>query len=538
MVIAGVFRLVKLSAVPPAVSLDEASIGYNAYSILLTGRDEYGYRLPATLRAYDDWRPALYVYLVVPAVRMIGLTASAVRLPSVILSLAVVVLTYLTGRLLWKGKGGMVIGCLAAFLVAVSPWQVYLSRLGHEANLGLFATALMVFLILRFAVRQRPADIMFIFITAAVTMFTYQSQKIITPVLLFGFAVIYFRKILDVRRGAAILVFGMAIFGVAAFFSLTPQSLTRFSGTTAFSSDHPLVREYLAGYVKAKTEGDTVGIVASHRYIAFARIFADNYLAHLAPGWLFTGTFRENHKAPYTGLIYLWEAVFIAAGAIVLIRRAGKSQELQFLLIWLLSSPLPGAVTTQAPHAMRSYTMVQPVELLAAFGIYGIWIAALKTDIKLRLVAAAGIGIYALTNISGFAVSYFRVFPYTQSDSFQAAAAPAFAFVNSRIDGYDRILVANDGQLYQSYMFYLYYSRYDPGRYLSEGGTVSGGFAQKHRIGKIEFGPLPGAPVGDGRVLYVGNTGRMPAGTTGIAEFSLADGTPAISVAQSYAKNQ
>ena len=96
--LAGFFRLYLLSSVPPSASLDEASIGWNAYSLLETGKDEYGSLFPILLRAYDDYRPALYVYFVVPLVALFGLTAWVVRVPSVISSLGVVIFGYCIGR--------------------------------------------------------------------------------------------------------------------------------------------------------------------------------------------------------------------------------------------------------------------------------------------------------------------------------------------------------------------------------------------------------------------------------------------------------
>src|SRR3989344_6012623 len=86
--LAAVFlRFYRLDVIPPHPSLDEVSIGYNAYSILQTGKDEFGYKLPILLRAYDDWRPAHYTYLVIPFVEFFGLNVFAVRLPSVLLSI-------------------------------------------------------------------------------------------------------------------------------------------------------------------------------------------------------------------------------------------------------------------------------------------------------------------------------------------------------------------------------------------------------------------------------------------------------------------
>src|SRR5579883_434909 len=94
LVVAFFFRFYNLALVPPSASLDEATIGWNAYSLLHTGHDEYGYHLPILLRAYDDYRPALYVYLVIPFIKLFGLSVLSVRMPSVIMSLATVAMSF------------------------------------------------------------------------------------------------------------------------------------------------------------------------------------------------------------------------------------------------------------------------------------------------------------------------------------------------------------------------------------------------------------------------------------------------------------
>ncbi|KKP95299.1 MAG: Glycosyl transferase family 39, partial [Candidatus Levybacteria bacterium GW2011_GWA2_36_13] len=97
------FRFYQLGSVPPQPTVDEVSLGYNAYSILNTGSDEYGTRLPVLLRAYDDYRPALYSYLAVPFVKFFGLNVVSVRLPSVVLSVLTVVAVYFLTRYLTNG---------------------------------------------------------------------------------------------------------------------------------------------------------------------------------------------------------------------------------------------------------------------------------------------------------------------------------------------------------------------------------------------------------------------------------------------------
>src|SRR5260221_8472313 len=92
--IAAFFRFYQLSSVPPSPSVDEVATGYNAYSILHTARGEHAGFLPLVLRSYDDYRPALYTYLVIPCIQLFGLTVFAVRLPAALLSLLTVIAIY------------------------------------------------------------------------------------------------------------------------------------------------------------------------------------------------------------------------------------------------------------------------------------------------------------------------------------------------------------------------------------------------------------------------------------------------------------
>src|SRR3989339_1483713 len=91
-VFAFVSRLLYLNYSPPSFNWDEAALGYNAYSLLMTGADEYGSKWPIVLRSFDDYKGAVYAYAAIPFIKALGLTETAVRLPS---ALAGVVLVYL-----------------------------------------------------------------------------------------------------------------------------------------------------------------------------------------------------------------------------------------------------------------------------------------------------------------------------------------------------------------------------------------------------------------------------------------------------------
>src|SRR3990167_5685800 len=148
-ILAVVLRFYRLGTTPPSLYWDEASLGYNAYSILETGRDEHGEFLPITrFKAFGDYKPPGYIYASVPSIALFGLNEFAVRFPSAFSGILTVILAYLIAKKLFEKEA---IALLTSFLLAISPWHLQFSRGAFEANLGLFFSTLGIWLFLKFA---------------------------------------------------------------------------------------------------------------------------------------------------------------------------------------------------------------------------------------------------------------------------------------------------------------------------------------------------------------------------------------------------
>jgi hypothetical protein len=82
-------------------------------------------------------------------------------------------------------------------------------------------------------------------------------------------------------------------------------------------------------------------------------------------------------------------------------------------------------------------------------------------------------------------------------------------------------------------MFYLFWRRYDPKVYLSQGGTGSGGYAKTHQIGKISFRPINWQK--EKRVkgrLFVGNVRDFPSSIAKRALFHNLNGDVGVVIVQ------
>lgn len=133
--VAAFLRLWHLGSVPPSLTPDEAALGYNAYSILHTARDEYGKFLPVIFKSFGDYKPGLYVYLTAPSVAALGLNEFSTRLPSALAGILSVYLIYFVIRELFPS-----LEIVAAFVAATNPYLIYFSRGAWEANVSLTLT--------------------------------------------------------------------------------------------------------------------------------------------------------------------------------------------------------------------------------------------------------------------------------------------------------------------------------------------------------------------------------------------------------------
>lgn len=485
---AGFLRFYQLAQIPPSPSLDEVSTAWNAYSILQTGADEYGYKFPILLRAYDDWRPAGCTYLTIPFVGIFGLSATATRLPFAILSMITILAVYfLVKELFYNSSNANHYALISTFLLAISPWHIYISRLGHDTQAGLALSVLAILFFLK-AINSKRRSILFFVLSAAfwaVSFYTYQSQKIFGPLMIFALGLFYRDKLRVFKKEIFLAAIVGSLITIPIFkASLSPEALARFRGTSVFSS------ESLSTPLRS-------------------------YFSHFDLSWLFFNGGGEKHKVPGLGVLYLWELPLLLLGVYRLAKGNFPKPTNFLLLTWALVAPLPAAITTEAPHAMRAFNMLPVPQIIAAIGA-----ASLISGLKLRLWFAPAI-LIILASMIYLYHNYFVNFPREQSASFQYPLAQAIPYVLKESDKYEKIVFSNQGQLYQSYMFFLFYSHYDPKLYQLQGGTVSGGFAETHKIGKYEFRPIAWPKEEKNNTLFIGNLSDFPAGVVPEKIFSL-----------------
>lgn len=492
-------RLYLLQNVPPSASLDEASIGWNAYSILQTGKDEYGKSFPILLRAYDDYRPAFYVYTVIPFIKIFGLNVFSVRLSSVILSILTLFATYFLVKAIFKNQkfiNSEYIALISTFLLAISPWHIYLSRLGHEVNL---AFAFFIFAMLSFLKRNIYLSALFFLIS----FISYQTEKIFIPILVLGILVIYCKELLRFKKQILIsIIFSLVILFPFTKETFSPNALIRLKGTNTFELNKSRYIDQTLLLQKAVAEKDYMGEIIYNRRFVTAQIFSENYLSHFNPVWLFTNALGDWHKIPGIGLLYVWEFPLILLGIYAFIRFDFDKKNKALIFLWFLTSPIAASIATDTPHALRTFVFLPTWQIFGGLGM--VFFYALLKNKKFKFFSLVLFLLISFLSISALLRQYFYVFPKTQSDSFQYALSKAISYAVKNQDQYKKIVFTNNVNLSQSYMFFLFYTKYDPKLYQSQGRTVSGGFEAIHKFGKYEFRPIDMGKEESGN-LFIGN---------------------------------
>lgn len=553
LIVASFLRFWQIGKVPASVNWDEAALGYNSYSILTTGKDEYGQTLPFVLQSFGDFKPALYSYIAIPAIAILGLSPISVRLPSAIVGVLTVFAFYFLLKALFPEKFAIAIGKykigiaeIGTFLLAISPWHIQFSRVAYEANLAFFLNLLSLLFFIKSI--RRPKLLLISVIFASLSIYTYQSSKIFIPLLFISLFVIFRKEILSFPRRIffSSIVLGLIICLPMLIFTFGPNGLARARGASFLSNPIPVFNQMQADrLVVDKENGDIAGIILDNRRVVYAKEIIANYLSHYNPNWLFIegDSITLRHQPPFMGRLYLWELPFIFLGIYFLL--FGKfNKKIKYLIItWFVITPLPAAITWDVPNGVRTLNLIFPYTVFTSIGLIYFFSKVDNLKVKLlfqsllKFIAVASISVIILISLFYYVVQYFVQYNYFSSQEWQYGYKELIQEVNKEDSSYDKIIISNNKPLDQSYIFFLFYKKYPPKEYLEKVNlTYTQGYEWSRNLDKLEFRNIKlGEEKTPNKNLYV--IGAMDK-TTGVKDLKVIktinflDGTPAFKLVQ------
>ncbi len=437
----------------PPLLWDEASLGYNAYSILKTGRDEYGQFLPYIFKSFGDYKPGFYVYLAVPFVAVLGLNPLAVRLPSIILGSLIPLIFYLL--ILRLNPKSNRIALLSAIILALNPWNIHYSRGAWETNVLLFELVLACYLYLK--PRYFLSALVF-----GLTFYTYQGGKIMSPLLILIIFAINYRQIFS-RQNLLKFVLPLFIFSLPIFYGLLFNSDSNRLQVFGLWSYHQPITEVN----QIIHESSLLDYQLFHNgFIFFSRNFFVRYFNHFSPKFLaFEGDWQIGRQsAPYIGVLLFPTYIFFFVGLFTSLSQK-KSVITLFFFLWLIVGPLPAALTLDIIQPVRTLPLTIPLIYFAAVGI------SYFLD-HWRWLGVIALFISYTTCFYYYSDLYYNHMVKVKPDHWLYGYQQAANFVVSHQNGKQVTFSDFYGQ---PYIYYLFASKYDPAKYqLQSHLTVSG----------------------------------------------------------------
>jgi 4-amino-4-deoxy-L-arabinose transferase-like glycosyltransferase len=474
--IGGFLRIYNIANAPPSLNWDEAAWGYNAYSILSIGKDEYGKVLPIFTRSFDEYKSTLPMYLMVPSIKMFGLNAFAVRLPSVLVGVASILVIYLLAKEIFDDQR---IALVSSFLFAIEPWAVHLSRVYYDANEAMFFLLLGLLLFLKSLHKEK----LFTWSVASfmVSMYTYNSDKVLAPLFLAVLIILHHKKVLSFSRKT--LYTSLVIFAAFVvpfiYLAFKGQTFARL-GTTNILILWPQTQVLQTVLLNSHLNGFWNFIIHNNVYYFVWEIMG-RYIGYFSPYNLFI---REPQE-PSTiiagnSIFYAFEFVPWTIGLFCVFKNAGKYKNLVLLI---LLSVLPAVVT---------WNWFQPGRVMALLACFSIVISVGLNEIlkilpkKLVNVCLLAFVIYSLVSALYLFESINVYSPYRDPGNYQPGFKETVPEVMKIETNYSQVII--DTPQAQPYIFYLFYGKYNPKEYLSELDLNYIGTPRKHfDFGKYHF---------------------------------------------------
>lgn len=450
-------RYLYLNSAPPGLNADEAALGYNAYSLLKTGRDEWGESYPIVFKSFSDYKPGLYVYLAIPFVALMGLTETAVRFPSVVLGTLSILVIYFISKEIFIRRS---LALISAFMLALSPWHIHYSRGAWETNIATFFISLGVLGFIKGFKNGKwwvVSAVSFI-----LSMYAYQSTRLIVPVLIISLGLLYYKRLL---RKSVLIAFLIGVILIIPFVTtiFSNSGLARFQGVSIFSDIGPNLRTN----VSRGEHNNPSGVLAEtfhNKIVAYSLNFSLHYLDHFAPNFLFvTGDELGRNHVPEMGQMYLFEILTVLFGLFLIFQKDNEIKYKNILLSWLLIAPIAASLTFQTPHALRAHNMIFPLILISSYGAYSIWIRlkSLKFTFKFPITLAVSIAVIFFS--VRFIDLYFVHLPRQHAMDWEYGFSKLVPYLFEQKDSYEKIVVTD--RYDQPYILFLFYSKYDPALY-------------------------------------------------------------------------
>jgi len=446
---------------PISINWDEASLGYNAYCLLTTGKDEYGKSWPLSIRSFNDYKPALYSVLTVPFVKAWGLNQGSTRAVSAVAgTFSVLGLWLLLST--WVKKP--VLRLMVLFFLALEPWRIHFSRTALETNLSAAFFIFGAWCLFRARRDEKRFDWKWLtasMVPLVLSAYSYHSARLAVPLLL---ALVLFdplswfwkTRVVDIVRKLPRL-FWIVLFVILLIpvFSNSGgrEVMTRFRQENVFVRFSPfapseLFNNNLISWLRISPVYYFLGIILGHFSAYFSPVnFSTN---------IFLWVRKSVQYIPEFNLFGWLEIFFLIMGLIMLVKNI-KKFNYRYFFYWILAGAAPAALTWNWFHSLRVLNALPAVEIIIVWGFLFVVNRLLKGRKWLAILLGVAFiwqSIFIINNEFVYAV-------WENHGEYQPGGfKEGIPLLMSMLKDYDQVII--DSPHAQSYIFFLFYGAYNP----------------------------------------------------------------------------
>lgn len=314
-------RLFAIGKFPNALNVDEASSGYDAFSLMKWGIDRGGNSYPVYLYAWGSGQSVLYSYLMIPVIAVTGLTEYGIRLPMAITGvISLYVFYYLIKNIFDNKKYGII----ATAFFAICPWHIMKSRWGMECNI-FPDLILLASLLLVLGLKKKKTGLQVLaFVVLAISSYSYGTSYLFLPVFVLGtLGYLIYKKELTVKKSI--------IYLLVMFVLCIPIIVYIFINTFG-------LEQITIGKV-------TIPKLLVNRYDEVSTVFSGNIFENCVNNLLETlrililqNDKLEWNAIPQYGLFYLISIVFFVIGLRACVKKYKENNFNQIMNIWMISA--------------------------------------------------------------------------------------------------------------------------------------------------------------------------------------------------------
>lgn len=319
--IGSLVRLFAIGRFPNALNVDEASSGYDAFSLMKWGIDRAGNSYPVYLYAWGSGQSVLYSYLMIPVIVVTGLTEYGIRLPMAIIGvISLYVFYYLIKNIFDNKKYGII----ATAFFAICPWHIMKSRWGMECNIFPDLILLASLLLVLGLKKKKTVLQVLAFVVLAISSYSYGTSYLFLPVFVLGtLGYLIYKKELTVKKSI--------IYLLIMFVLCIPIVIYIFINTFG-------LEQITIGNV-------TIPKLLVNRYDEVSTVFSGNIFENCVNNLLETlrililqNDKLEWNAIPQYGLFYLISIVFFIIGLRACVKKYKENNFNQIMNIWMISA--------------------------------------------------------------------------------------------------------------------------------------------------------------------------------------------------------